>query len=65
VATLFSILVKENDGMGITEFSRETDMSKGAIHGYLNTLVQVGYAVNEDGTCKLGFQFLDFGSHVR
>jgi len=67
VSTLFSILehLKENQGMGVTELSRELEMSKGSVHRYLKTLVDVGYAVNNDGTYDLGLRFLDFGSYVR
>jgi DNA-binding IclR family transcriptional regulator len=67
VLTLFSILehLKENDGMGVTELSKELEMSKGAVHRYLKTLINAGYALNEDGTYKLGLRFLGFGSYVR
>lgn len=67
VSTLFSILeqLKANDSMGVSELARELDMSKGAIHRYLQTLVDEGYAVNEDGTYRLAMRFLDYGSYVR
>ncbi|WP_458210419.1 IclR family transcriptional regulator [Haladaptatus sp. NG-SE-30] len=67
VSTLFSILerLKDNNGMGVTELAREMNMSKGAIHRYLRTLVNEGYAVNRDSTYVLGKRFLDFGAHVR
>jgi DNA-binding IclR family transcriptional regulator len=67
VDTLFSILeyLKENDGAGVTELSQELGLSKGAVHRYLRTLVENGYAVTEDGTYRLGLRFLDFGAHVR
>lgn len=66
VQTLFSILehLKENKGMGVTELSEEVDLSKGSVHRYLKTLVDEGYAVNEEGTYDLGLRFLDFGSYV-
>jgi len=67
VVTLFSILefLKSNDGMGVSELAREMKMSKGAVHRYLQTLVDEGYAVNENGTYKLAMRFLDYGTYVR
>jgi DNA-binding IclR family transcriptional regulator len=67
IRRLFSILelLKINDGMGVTEIADEMNMSKGAIHRYLNTLVNIGYAVNDEGTYELGLRFLDFGTYVR
>lgn len=67
VSTLFSILerLKADDGMGVSELAREMGMSKGAVHRYLRTLVEEGYAVNEDGTYGLSMRFLDYGSYVR
>lgn len=67
VSTLFSILelLKENDGMGTTGLAKEMDMSKGAVHRYLQTLVNEGYAVNKGGTYEMGLRFLDFGAYVQ
>lgn len=67
VRTLFSILerLKTNNGMGVSELAREMDMSKGAVHRYLQTLVDEGYAVNQDGTYTLAMRFLDYGAYVR
>jgi len=67
VSTLFSILerLKTNNGMGVSELARDMEMSKGAIHRYLQTLVDEGYAVNQDGTYTLALRFLDYGAYVR
>lgn len=67
VSTLFSILeqIKDNEAMGVTELSRELEMSKGAVHRYLTTLVDEGFAVNDGGIYQLGYRFLDLGIHVR
>jgi DNA-binding IclR family transcriptional regulator len=67
VRTLFSILelLKENEGTGVTDLSKELDMSKGAVHRYLRTLIDEGYAVTQDDEYHLSLRFLDYGSFVR
>jgi DNA-binding IclR family transcriptional regulator len=67
VRTLFSILerMKTHDRIGVSDLAREMEMSKGAVHRYLQTLVDEGYAVNEDGTYSLSMRFLDYGAHVK
>jgi DNA-binding IclR family transcriptional regulator len=67
VNTLFAVLeqLKANNGTGVSELARELDMSKGAIHRYLQTLVDEGYAVKDNGTYRLALRFLDYGAYVR
>lgn len=67
VETMFDIVevLQENGPMGVTELSREVDMSKGGVHRYLKTLVSQGYAVNDDGPYDLGLRFLMLAGHVR
>lgn len=67
ISTLFSILehIKENDEVGVTELATELDMSKGAVHRYLNTLVKEDYAINQGGSYQLSMKFLDLGTYVR
>lgn len=67
VKTMFDVLeaIQENGPMGVTELSCELDMSKGGIHRYLKTLVNEGYAVNDDGRYDLGLRFLMLAGHVR
>lgn len=67
VNTLFSILeyLKEADGAGVTEVAQEVGMSKGALHRYLTTLVERGYAVKKEGEYYLGLRFLGFGTYIR
>jgi DNA-binding IclR family transcriptional regulator len=67
VKTMFRILeaIRENGPIGVTELSRELDMSKGGVHRYLKTLVSEGYAVNDDGRYDLGLRFLMLAGHVR
>jgi DNA-binding IclR family transcriptional regulator len=67
VKTMFDVLeaIQENGPMGVTELSRELDMSKGGVHRYLKTLVNEGYAVNDDGRYDLGLRFLMLAGHVR
>lgn len=67
IEVLFSILefIKENDGAGVTETAEAVDMSKGAVHRYLATLVKAGYATKSDGEYKLGLRFLDLGTYTR
>jgi DNA-binding IclR family transcriptional regulator len=64
---LFAVLerLKASNGMGVSELARQVDMSKGAIHRYLQTLVDEGYAVKDDGTYQLALRFLDYGAYVR
>lgn len=67
VKTMFDILeaIQENGPMGVTELSRELEMSKGGVHRYLKTLVNEGYAVNDDGRYDIGLRFLMLAGHVR
>lgn len=67
VGTMFAILeyIQNNGPTGVTELGRELRMSKGGVHRYLRTLVDEGYAVNDDGTYDLGLRFLTLGEHVR
>lgn len=67
VKTLFSILeqLSSNGPMGVTELSKALGMSKGGVHRYLQTLVNEGYAVKEEGTYNLGLRFLTLGGTVR
>lgn len=67
VSTMFAVLevIRNNGPMGVTDLSRELDMSKGGVHRYLKTLVNEGYAVNEEGTYDLGLRFLMLAGHVR
>lgn len=67
VKTLFAILesIRENGPIGVTELSRDLGMSKGGVHRYLKTLVNEGYAVNNDGKYDMGLRFLMLAGHVR
>ena len=57
--------LQEHRRMGVTELATDLDVSKGTIHSHLSTLRQNGYVVWEDGTYRLGPQFLDMSHHVR
>lgn len=48
-------------GATATELTDETDISKSSVHNYLGTLETKGYVINDDGTYRLGLQFLTHG----
>jgi DNA-binding IclR family transcriptional regulator len=65
--TMFAIIehLEVNGPSGVTEISDALGMSKGGVHRYLKTLVNEGYAVNDEGTYRLGLRFLTLGGVVR
>lgn len=64
---LFDIIeyVYANDDAGVTEIATELDMAKSTVHAHLATLEQRRYVVNEDGSYRLGLQFLQHGVHAQ
>lgn len=49
----------------MTELADTLDLAKSTVHSHLQTLVDLGYVVREDGTFQLGLQFLGLGERVR
>jgi DNA-binding IclR family transcriptional regulator len=67
VGRAFAILrfIKHHNGAGVTEISRELDMSKSGVHKHLSTMVEEGYLVNEEGTYRLSFKFVADSEFVK
>ena len=65
--TLLAIIeqLKALDGAGVTKLARDLDLAKSAVHKHLQTMVEHGYVVNENGTYRIGLQFLNDGEYVR
>lgn len=67
VRTVFSILeyLRDNGPTGVTELSNHTGLSKGAVHRYLKTLTELGYATKEDGLYRISLKFILYSSEVK
>ena len=65
--TTFSILefLRDNGPAGVTEVSEHVGMSKGAVHRYLSTLTELGYAEKRETKYQIGLQFILFGSEAK
>lgn len=57
--------LKRSGGAGVTEVANELSLPKSTAHVYLTSLEEIGYAVNTEGTYRVGLRFLDIGEHVR
>lgn len=53
--------IQRNTQVGVTEIAGSVDLSKSAVHHYLASLQDLGFVVNEQGTYRLGLQFLTHG----
>lgn len=67
VVRVFDIIesIREHDQVGVTELAEELGMAKSTVHGYLTTIEDVGYLINEDGQYQLSLKYLDHGIHKR
>jgi DNA-binding IclR family transcriptional regulator len=54
-------LLKEYDGLRVSELADVMDTSKGSIHRYLKTLQKCGYATKSGSVYRLSLRFLDYG----
>lgn len=65
--TAFKILrrIRDNNGMRITDLSRDLGLAKSTVHRHLSTLHDEGYVIKEANTYSLSLQFLDFGESAR
>lgn len=63
----FEIIQKlqELDGAGVTELAAHLEMTKGGVYKHLQTLVELGFATQEDGTYRLSFEFLSVSQRLR
>ncbi len=63
VRTAFRIigLLQDMDGVTMNELASQLDLAKSTVHNYLGTLQSLGYAVERDGTYRIGLRFLTHG----
>jgi len=63
VRTAFRIVefLQDMDGATMNELATQLDLAKSTVHNYLGTLQSLGYAVERDGTYRLGLRFLTHG----
>lgn len=63
VQTAFRIVefLQDMDGATMNELATQLDLAKSTVHNYLGTLQSLGYAVEHDGTYRLGLRFLTHG----
>lgn len=59
------VALQEFDGAGVTELANHLDVSKGAAYNHLVTLKETGFVVQEEGTYRLSYRFLNFGRYVQ
>ena len=57
--------IRERDRAGATELAEALDLPKSTVHNHLRTLATLGYLVEEDGTYRLGGQYLHLGQAAR
>lgn len=50
---------------GPSQIAAELDVSRATAHDYLTTLEETGYALNRDGTYRVGYRALGLGSRVK
>lgn len=58
-------LLKELNRATLTEIANQTEHSKATVYKHLYTLSQNNYVVKKGNEYRLGFQFLNIGSHLR
>lgn len=65
--TLFAIIeyLKIAEEAGVTEIADEVGVSKSTVHAHLSTMRRYGYVAVDDGSYRLGYQFLHEGLTVR
>ncbi|WP_435320279.1 IclR family transcriptional regulator [Haloarchaeobius sp. TZWSO28] len=57
--------LKRSGGAGVTDVANELSLPKSTAHVYLTSLEEIGYAVNANGTYRVGLRFLDIGETAR
>lgn len=65
--TAFAVVdgLNELEGAGVTELATHLDTPVSTVHGYLSTLEQEGYVVNDGGEYHVGVRFLEYGACAR
>lgn len=65
VAARVITVLKENDGVGVTELANELGISKSTAHAHLTTLVENEFAVKRNGQYELALKLFTVGQYVR
>ena len=67
IASAFTIVetLETRGPSGVTALAEELDIPKSTAHVYLQTLADLGYVVNDDGTYRVSLKFLERGGRVR
>ncbi|GAB7021185.1 IclR family transcriptional regulator [Halostagnicola bangensis] len=67
VGRAFEIIefVRNQDGATIAEITETLELPKSTVHDYVNTLSQLGYLTNDNGTYDLSLRFLTHGRYVQ
>lgn len=65
--TLFTIVdeLRGTESAGVSELADRLGMPKSTVHVHLKTLEEEGYLINDEGSYRLGFGFLEVGGEVR
>lgn len=58
-------LLRDRGELSVTAIAAELSIPKSTIHDYLRTLRAMGYVVNDAGTYRLGFRFLELGGQTK
>ena len=58
-------LLRDRGELSVTEIAAELSTPKSTVHDYLRTLRAMGYVVNDVGTYRLGFRFLELGGQAK
>lgn len=58
-------IIRERDGVGVTELADELEVSKSTIYNHLHTMAERGYVVKENDRYRLGLRFLSFPDVVQ
>lgn len=57
--------LKEMEGATLSEVVDHFDMPTSTVHDHLQTLTNLGYVLNDDGTYRIGTRFLELGGYAR
>lgn len=55
-------VLKERDGVGVTDIATELGYAKGTVHSHLATLLENGYIVKQDDEYHLSLRYLDLAN---
>jgi len=66
-ANVFDIIrtLHETDGATLADLEGEVDLARSTLYDYLQTLVEMGYVVRDDGTFHISLEFLNLGNRAK